>query len=116
MAAPAGTSTTYTLPTGIKLNVENVIWLVSPFDVPLLGTQGADGRSTLSADTCFEKKVEWLDETLLTPRTTLASTANTADTAIYVATGTGQNFQTNDLLLIAGEYLLVGGAGTTTDT
>ena len=98
MAVPAGTVRTYDLTAGVKLDVENQIWVITPFDVPLLGTQGADGRSAISQDTCFEKKVEWLDEVLLVPNGTLASTCNTADT--YVIVATQLNFQTGDVLIV----------------
>lgn len=113
MANP-GTVGTYDLTVGVKLDVENMIWVISPFDVPLLGTQGADGRSALSQTTCFEKKIEWLDETLQTPRDTLAATAATSDT--YITVNTQFLFQTGDVLLIDSEGLLVTGYGTTSET
>jgi hypothetical protein len=116
MAVTQGIDTTYDLNVGIKLNIEDMIWLVSPFDVPLQGTNGADGRSTLSTDTCFEVKVEWLDEFLLTPRTTLASTQNTADAYLICASGTAGSFQTGDVVLIDTEYEYVTGYGSTTDS
>lgn len=116
MAPIVGTDTSYNLTVGIKLNIEDMIWLVSPFDVPLQGTNGADGRSAISTDTCDEVLVQWLDENLLTPRSTLAATAATADAFITVASGTSRNFQTGDTLLIDSEYLYVTGYGTTTDT
>src|SRR5450759_3698021 len=110
-----GTLTTYNLTTGVKLNVENIIWVLSPTDVPLQGTMGADGRSALSSDTCFEKKIEWLDEVLLMPNSNLAATAGVL------------NFQTGDVLVIdspsqvAGvtgvqETVYVTGYGTTANT
>lgn len=111
-----GTVSTYDLTVGVKLNVEDMIWLTSPFDVPLLGTNGADGRTTLSSGTCFEKKVEWLDETLLTPSSTLGGSATTGDTFITVATGAQLQFMTSDIILIDSEYVRVTGYGTTTDT
>ena len=114
--ATIGVANTYALTTGIKLDIEDVIWLLSPFDVPLQGTAGADNRTALATDTCFEKKVEWLDEQLRTPRTTLAATAATTDTYITVASGTATYFQTGDTLLIDTESFYVTGYGTTTDT
>lgn len=116
MANP-GTTTSYDLNIGSKLDVEDVIYLISPFDVPLQGAMGADSRTALAEGTCYEKKVEWLDEVLLTPRSTLASqVTSTTATVIYLATGTGINFQTGDVLYIDGETLNVTGYGTTTDT
>jgi len=115
MAIP-GTFQTYDLPTGVKLDVEDVIWLISPFDVPLQGGMGADGRTALATGECFEKKVEWLDEVLLTPKTTLAAAVTqTTATVIVCAAGTGINFQTGDVLLIGSEQLQVTGYGTTAD-
>src|SRR5579871_1649451 len=115
MAIP-GTFQTYDLPTGVKLDVEDVIWLISPFDVPLQGGMGADGRTALTTGECFEKKVEWLDEVLLTPKTTLAAAVTqTTATVIVCAAGTGINFQTGDVLLIGSEQLQVTGYGTTAD-
>jgi hypothetical protein len=111
-----GKVSTYDLTVGVKLDVEDTIWLISPFDVPLLGTNGADGRSTLSHDTCFEKKVEWLDETLLTPTSTLAATATTGETVLTVASGDQLKFQTGDIILHGTEYVRVTDYGTTADT
>lgn len=116
MAIP-GTFQTYDLATGVKLDVEDIIWLTSPFDVPLQGAMGADGRTALSVDTCFEKKVEWLDEPLLNPRTTAANSIGNTTTAttLVVAAGTGVCFQTGDIIEADGEYMQVTGYGTTAD-
>lgn len=111
-----GRVSTYDLTVGVKLNIEDMIWLVSPFDVPLLGTNGADGRTTLASETCFEKKVEWLDETLLTPRSTLAAQATTGDAYITVASGDQLKYQTGDVLLVDSEYMRITDYGTTADT
>jgi hypothetical protein len=115
MAIP-GTFQTYDLATGVKLDVEDVIWLISPFDVPLQGGMGADGRTALSVSNVTEKKIEWLDEQLLTPKTTLAAqVVTTTQTTIQVAAGTGVNFQTGDVLQIGTEQVQVTAYGTTAD-
>lgn len=111
-----GTMTSYDLTTGVQLEVEDLIYVISPFDVPLLGANGADGRTVLSQDTVWEKKVEWLDETLLTPRTTLSAGYVTADVFITVAVGERERFQTGDIILVRAEYMRVTGYGTTADT
>ena len=119
MANP-GTFQTYDLNVGIKLDIEDAIWLISPFDVPLQGAQGSDGRTALSTGTCFETKVEWLDEVLLTPKSTLAAYLPFATTTnLGLATGTGINFQTGDALLLSSatngtETVIVTGYSVTT--
>ena len=96
-----GKVTTYDLTVGVKLDIEDTIWLVSPIDVPLLGGQGADGRTVLSSDTCFEKKVEWLDDSILTPRSTIATaTVTTGTTSIAITTAQTNSFGVGDLVLL----------------
>jgi hypothetical protein len=117
MALP-GKAQTYDLTTGVIVNIEDVIYLLSPTDVPLQGGLGADGASALSTDTCFEKKVEWLDEDLLLPKSLTAATTTTGDTFILVTTGQRQRFSTGDVLLVGttNERMRVTGYGVTTDT
>ena len=114
-----GRAATYDLPVGIKLDFEDAIHLISPFDVPLLGGVDAGGGSVLTSAPCFEKKVEWQDEELLLPKSTCAATlANTtASTVLTVASGHRIRFSTGDEILTAGtERMRVTGYGTTADT
>ena len=115
MANP-GTFQTFDLNVGIKLDIENLIRLIDPFDVPLQGGYGADDLTALSHDSIFEVKYQWLDENLLTPKTTAAASAGTTATYITVAAGTGINFQTGDLIQDNGEQMNITGYGTTADT
>lgn len=113
-AAPGATST-YGLTVGIKLDVEPVIQLISPTDAPFQGqAMGAVDAIGLPSGTVFEKKYEWLDETILTPRSTIAATSTTGDAFITIASGDGLKFQTGDLLLIGSEYVRVTGYSITT--
>ena len=111
---PVGMMTTYDLTVGVQLQVEDLIHVLSPFDVPLIGTNGADGRSTLSRDTAFEKKVEWLDEELLIPRSAVAATFVTAATDLLVTAGDREKFQTGDLIKVGAETIRVTGYSATT--
>lgn len=116
MAAVTGKITTYGFTEGLYLDFEPMIHVLSPFDVPFQGQFTADGRSVLSTDTCFEKKIEWHDEELLTPRSTAAATITAGITVLTVASGDQANFSTGDLLLINAEYVAVAGYGSTADT
>lgn len=113
-AAPGATST-YGLTVGIKIDMEPMIQLISPTDAPFQGSaMGAVDAIGLPTDTVFEKKYEWLDETILTPRSTIAATSTTGDAFITLAAGDGLKFQTGDLLLIGSEYVRVTGYSLTT--
>lgn len=114
---PTGKVTTYDLTVGVIVDMEDMIHLLSPFDVPLQGGQGAEGNSALSTGSCFEKKIEWLDEELLLPKSTAAATATTGEGVLTVATGHQGRFSTGDVLLLAtGERVRITGYGTTADT
>lgn len=113
---PAGKVTTYDLTVGLYLDIESMISLLDPFDVPLQGGSGADGRSALSTGTCFEKKVEWLDETLLVARSLLVGAHSTNATFVTVTTGDQLRFSTGDVILVEDEYMRITGYGSTADT
>lgn len=104
---PQGKVTTYDLTVGVIVNIEDIIVQLNPADVPLLGMQGAEGGGALSRGSCFEKKVEWLDDTLLTPRSTLNGSITTGTTDIVIATADANHFGVGDLLLVDAEYVRV---------
>jgi hypothetical protein len=116
MASIAGPST-YDLTTGIMLDIEDLIHLLSPTDTPLTGGYGADGRTALPNGSCFEKKVEWLHEDLLTPKSTLQTTlADGVGTSVVVPSGHGLRFSPGDVILIENEYIRITSISTDTFT
>lgn len=104
-----GAGSTYNLTTGLMLDIEPMIHLLSPYDVPLTGGYGADGRTAIAQGTCFEKKVSWLDESLITPRGTVNGTAlNTTATTLTLAVGEENKFVAGDVLITPGnEYVRI---------
>lgn len=101
-----GLGSTYNLTNGLMLDIEPMINLLSPYDVPLTGGYGADGRTAISQGTCFEKQVQWLDEVLITPRTT--STATYASGATTVVVADADVFVVGDVFITAAnEYVKV---------
>lgn len=121
-AVPPGV-TAYDLATGIKLNIDELIYLLSPTDLPL--TLGVDSQGTMviGTDTVDQIQFSWQDEELLTPRTTLAAQATTGDLFITVAAGDRLKFSTGDIIRIMKpgitttlEVMQVSGPGATADT
>lgn len=104
---PTGRLTTYNMPVGVPLDIEEAISLLSPFDVPLQGMSDNGGRSALSTGPVYAKKVEWQDEELLVPRSKVATTLTNVATSLVITTGDGIKFQNGDILLIDAEYLRV---------
>lgn len=107
---------TYDLTVGVKLDYEDAIYLLSPFDVPLLGSVDSGGRSALASGNVTEKKYEWQDEELLLPKTTVNGAQTNVETSLEVAAGTGIRFGVGDLLRIGAEVLRVEAVATDTLT
>jgi len=111
---PLGLIATYDLNVGVIVDIDPVIRMLSPSEVPLQNGYGSDGRTALSRGTCFEKKIEWQDDTLLTPQsTTGASIADGATTDITVAAGEQLRFAVGDVIQIENEKMRVTAYGAT---
>lgn len=116
-----GLATSYDLTVGVMVDMSESIFMLSPDDTPLLTGMGADGLSVISSRPTDEVVFSWMDDSLLTPRSTVAA-VTTGDTVITVASGTRTKFSTGDVVVIAksgganGETIRVSGYGTTTDT
>lgn len=119
MATPiSGVQSSYDFSTGVKINMDELIYLISPIDTPLLNGVGSDGNTVLSSAPVDQRKFDWMDEEMLLPRSTLAAAATTGDAEITVQTGHQQRFSTGDILVVhkAGgdERLRVTGYSATT--
>lgn len=114
MAVQTGRRGTYESTVGVRLDVEDAIYMISPFDVPFLGTYGGERGSVLGRDSTTQVKVEWLEDELVPASDTLAAAVLAADTTITVSNA--DFFKVNDLIRINDEYLRVTavnvGAGT----
>lgn len=114
MAVQLGRRATYDSTVGVKLDVEDAIYMISPFDVPFLGTYGPSRGSVLGRDTTTSTKIEWLQDELVPGADALNGAATTGDT--FITVDNQGYFKTNDLIRIDDEYLRVSGYGTTAST
>lgn len=114
MAVQVGSRTTYDSTVGVRLDVQDAIFMISPFDVPFLGSYGMDRGSILGSDETTSTKVEWIEDELVPGSDALAATAITADT--YITVDNRTYFKTNDLIRIDDEYMRVTQYGTTAAT
>lgn len=113
---PTGIVTTYDLNVGVIVDIDEVIKMLDPTETPLQSGVGADGRTVLSSNSCFEKKVEWQDEELLIPESTLGASTTTDTTVVTVASGHRLRFSTGDAIKVQAEQVRVTGYGSTADT
>lgn len=114
MAVQLGRRGTYESTVGVRLDVEDAIYMISPFDVPFLGSYGPDRGSVLGRDTTTSTKVEWLEDELVAASGTINGTATTGDTVLTF--DDRSMFKTNDLLRIGDEFVRVSQYGTTAQT
>ena len=122
MATPTvGNTTSYELAVGVKLNIDELIYMNSPMDLPL--TLGVDAQDTMVVGKApvDETSFYWMTENILRPRVLIAAAATTSETAITVTTGEGRRFGTGDMVRVmrasgAQEIAQVTGVATSTVT
>jgi hypothetical protein len=95
-----GINTTYDLTTGIPVNMDELIYMISPDDSPLINGINSDGHQIIPVAPVDETSFSWLDEERLTPQTTISGAVLSTATTILLATGTRNVFQTGDLLKV----------------
>jgi hypothetical protein len=82
------------------VNMDEAIYMLSPQDTPLLTGLGADGMVILPVDPVDEVDFSWLDDQILTPRSSLNGAVTTGDVFLTVATGDRTKFSTGDIIYI----------------
>jgi len=105
---------TYNQTAGVPRWLDPLISLLDPSDVPLLGQETSDGLSVLRKISVDQKKVEWLDDTLLNQRDALNGSITSAATTLDV--DNGQKFQVGHLLKVDDEAMRVTSVSTNTLT
>ena len=91
-----------------KVNIDELIYMLNPDDLPLLGGVNSDGFPTIPRQPVDNTEFFWLEDEFLTPRTTLSSAYTTGvDTTVSVAAGSGERFAVGDALRIDDEVFVV---------
>lgn len=120
MADVTGQVDSYDLTVGIKVSMDEAIYMLSPTDSPLLTGVDSDGLTVLSSAPVDQVEFSWLDEEILTPRSSLSANVVTADTEIAVQANDRVKFSTGDVLIIrkttGDERIRVTGYSVTTAT
>ena len=96
-------ATSYELDAALKLDVEDMITMLTPHDAPLLGTfngnqNGPQPPVLTPGEDVYEVQYDWQDDELQIPRSTVGSAYTAAGGTIEVAAGDGAKFQADDLI------------------
>lgn len=105
---PQGMISTYDLVVGVIVNMEDVIALLDPYDVPMTVGGETGGPWLTHGSDVFEKKYEWLDDTLLLPKGTLTGAVlDGVDASWSLAATEANRFGVGDIILAEAEYVRV---------
>ena len=102
----AGKVTTYDLTVGEKIDIDELIYMISPVDSPLINGLAADGKAVLASSGVTETTFKWMDEEILLPRAAAdAVNANTGTSVIVVSVSAADSykFQVGDLVTVMDE-------------
>jgi len=101
MAGVTGMISTSDLTVGVKINMDEAIYLISPLDSPLINGLDVDGAVILGSTPVDEIQFYWMDEELLVPRATLTGAHTTGDTFITVESADARlRFSTGDIIMV----------------
>ena len=108
----SGSVTSYDLAVGVKINMDELIYMISPVDSPFINGIGTDGRQLLASSGTDQTEFKWMDEELLLPRAQAAGTgaAGAGVTTVTVSAADSYKFQVDDLLNVGEEGAVVNGA------
>lgn len=107
----------YNLTTETKVNIDELIYTLSPMDLPLLTGVGSDGNVLLPRTPVDNVIFYWLEEEVPLPRATLNTTISTTGaTSVILNSGEGVKFAVGDAIRIDDEVMLVTDINTSTDT
>lgn len=101
MATPSTASagvTSYDLTAGLKLNFDEMIYLISPTDLPMTLGVDADGSMVVRTQPVDQTIFYWQDEEMLVPRVALTASATAGTTGLTVTTNEALRFATGDLV------------------
>ncbi|MCB1902160.1 MAG: DUF5309 family protein [Rhodocyclaceae bacterium] len=111
-----GTAYSTNLTVETPIDIDDMIYVLSPKDLPLLFGVNSDGLPLLPSAPTGDTTYYWLEEDVLLPRGTLNEALDDTETGIDVATGDGAKFRVGDAIRIEDEIMTVTAVATDTLT
>lgn len=105
----------YNLTVEQKVNIDELIYVLSPMDLPLFTGVGADGLPIIPRQPVDNRTFYWLEEDIALPRATLNEALDNSETGVTVNTGDAIKFSAGDILRIEDEIMYVSAINTGTD-
>jgi len=105
----------YDLQVETKINIDELIYILTPDDLPLLSGIGSDGLGVIGKAPVDNTVFYWMEEDVPLPRGTAAEALDASETDLTVAAGDAVKFAVGDAIRIDNEILLVTAVNTTTE-
>jgi hypothetical protein len=116
---PTGLVSAYDLTVGTKVNMDEAIYVLSPIDSPMISGLDSDGLSVIGSAPVDQIRFDWMDEEILTPRSTLGGALTAGDAFLQLSSASERlKFSTGDVVRVmkagATEVIRVTGYSITT--
>lgn len=105
----------YDLQVETKLNIDELIYILTPDDLPLLSGIGSDGLGVIGKAPVNNTVFYWMEEDVPLPRSTAAEALDDSETGLTLPTGEAVKFAVGDAIRIDDEIMLVSAVNTTTE-
>ncbi len=97
----------YDLQVETKINIDELIYILTPDDLPLLSGIGSDGLGVIGKSPVDNTEFFWLEEDVPLPRGTLNEALDTSELGVDVLDGDAVKFAVNDAIRIDNEIMLI---------
>lgn len=97
----------YDLQVETKINIDELIYILTPDDLPLLSGVGSDGLGVIGKAPVDNTVFYWMEEDVPLPRATSNEALDTSETVVDVLTGDAVKFAVGDAVRIDDEIMLV---------
>lgn len=105
----------YDLQVETKINIDELIYILTPEDLPLLSGIGSDGLGVIGKAPVDNTVFYWMEEDVPLPRGTSAEALDNSEVGIDVVAGDAVKFAVGDAIRIDDEIMLVTGVNTSTE-
>lgn len=105
----------YDLQVETKINIDELIYILTPEDLPLLSGIGSDGLGVIGKAPVDNTVFYWMEEDVPLPRGVLNEALDTSETGIDVVAGDAVKFAVGDAIRIDDEIFKVTAVDTSTE-
>lgn len=105
----------YDLQVETKINIDELIYILTPEDLPLLSGIGSDGLGVIGKAPVDNTVFYWMEEDVPLPRGTSNEALDSSETGVDVVAGDAVKFAVGDAIRIDDEIMLVTAINTSTE-